>query len=177
MLTYVMFIVDNTMKYIKLAVPGNALLWLSPIPSRRAPSRPVPPHPFPSRSISSLPVPSRPAPSRPVGSLPAPSYTIPSHPVLSRRVPSHPVPYIKKRAYWNARLRQKFEAIGEELSDIKDFEQTNTYMCMYEVCRCTNTRVLERNVVSNCRSDRRRSFEDYSRIHRFPARHRFHTCM
>jgi hypothetical protein len=28
-------------------------------------------------------------------------------------------------------LRQKFEAIGEELSEIKDLEQTNTYMCMY----------------------------------------------
>jgi hypothetical protein len=44
-----------------LAVPGHALLWLSPIPSH-----PVPSHPIPSRPVPSHPVPSRPIPSRPI---------------------------------------------------------------------------------------------------------------
>jgi hypothetical protein len=62
----------EVLRYLSvIAVPGHALPWLSPIPSRHAPSRPV---------VS---------PS-------APSYTIPSHPVISRRVPSRPV-YLKTR--------------------------------------------------------------------------------
>jgi hypothetical protein len=38
---------------------------------------------------------------------------------------------IETRAYWNATLCQNFEAIGEGLSEIKDFEQTNIYIFIY----------------------------------------------
>jgi hypothetical protein len=36
--------------------------------------------------------------------------------------------YIKTHAYSIAMLCQNFKAIGEELSDLLDFEQTNTYI-------------------------------------------------
>jgi hypothetical protein len=81
--------------------PRVAVAQSHAVPSRPVPSRPVPPRPIPSRPISSRRIPSRP---------------VLYHPVPSHAISSRPVPYIKKRAYWNARLRQTSEAIGEELS-------------------------------------------------------------
>jgi hypothetical protein len=106
--------------------PRVAVAQSDPVPSRPVPSRTIP-----YRTVSSHPFPSRPVPSRPISSHRITSCPVLYRPIMCYLVPPRPVPYIKKRAYWNVRLRQKFEAIGEELSEIKDFEQMNTYMCMY----------------------------------------------